>query len=162
MANTPRQNYAISNQQGFTETYEIADVGPGNSWIFTVPPVLNNWRYKVLSLSFTFVTALGGAARTVGLRFFRHTGAYNWWRWYFPQTQLANQTFFYVLALNYPDAGFWNAGMSLAPNGHRYSPFPDVEFTSWERFGFSTAFMQPGDEVLDTTIMIRRWIDDRD
>jgi len=162
MANTPRENYPIPNVKGFTETLEIADPGAGNSWIFTIPQILNEWRYKVLLLSFTFTTDANVSNRAVGLRYFRHTGAYNWWRLYYPQVQPQNQAFNYMFALNFPATPWFPGGVSADINTHRYAPLPDFEFTNWERLGFSTAFMQAGDTVTDTKIMIRRWIDERD
>jgi hypothetical protein len=139
---------------------EIDDPGAGNQWIFTLPQVSNLWRYKILALSFYFSTDATVINRSVGLRFFRHGGAYTWWRLFVPQVQAASQAFDYMFALGLPAAPWWAGGVSIPVSNHIFCPLPDFELTNWERMGFSTGNQQAGDNCVNIHVLIRRWQDD--
>jgi hypothetical protein len=156
MPNTPRQNIPIDVEQGCPMQFQVADPGAGNQWIFTLPQIENQWRYRVLCVQFTLSTVGAGADRLPGLRIFRHVLAWNLWRCY-ANGQATGGVRKYAFYVNCPVAFADNY-----VNGQANYPLLDTSYTSWKRIGSTVQNMLATDSMTQISITIERWIDPED
>lgn len=155
MANTPFTNYPVTADRGAIHLVQQPDPGAGAGFIFSLPEVKAEWRYKIISMRFQVVTDATVANRWLGLRIFRHTNPY-YLMYVFPQSgsqpASTTRTFEWSPLLR----GQYNA------NGFYYESFPDYDFDTWLRIGQTLQNYQAGDVTSTIWVSLAYNIDQRE